>query len=249
MKIFGTTLDIEGLPKLIDLLESGLFKGDKGDTGPQGPIGPQGPQGDPGPQGPVGDPGMDGVYGQPGPQGDRGPAGMIGATGTTGPSGPAGAQGPQGAIGPAGPAGDTKLLSMGVFSSAPQQASTNATMIGWALPRIPRLAASAVLEVDFCFGYVLQGTQPLLNGWAAIGRQVAGVYDQPLYPLSAPWPAASPGIRSHNGIVTLKRILQAVDSDGAQPGWQVQLQAAGLDSGVTMRVQGVSASWRQFVPS
>lgn len=72
MKIFGTTLDIEGLPKLIDLLESGLFKGDKGDPGPQGPEGPVGPAG---------------------PQGNAGPVGPAGAQGPQGPSGPAGAAG------------------------------------------------------------------------------------------------------------------------------------------------------------
>lgn len=242
MKIFGTTIDIEGMPKLIDLLESGLFKGDKGDTGPQGPIGPQGPQGDTGPQGPVGDPGMDGVYGQPGPQGDRGPAGMIGATGTTGPSGPSGPQGPQGAIGPAGATGRGMLSLTGLRVETPSSITDG--VWSWSFPAVTKADPNAVLELEASFSLELSGSLPLMVALASINLWNGTVFDSRSFRFADD--AGLSRSRAPTFAGSIRRLL--MPGEAVSGVWTPQFTLRGFDSAVTATISRLVLTSRQWVP-
>lgn len=251
MKIFATELDtllgsdldipqVLSVVELVDPVDLIGPAGATGATGPEGPGGPAGPQGNVGAQGPQGVQGIAGATGLPGMTGDTGPTGPQGATGPTGPSGSTGATGP---IGPAGPG----LLSTGVLVDATQHVLTSLAVFDYSLPDITRLSAGAVLEVDFNLEWVLQGSRAAMVGLGSVLHDAGSGYVGPTRQIASNTGVAGTS-RNGNGVTSVKAILAPADVNGALK-WRVKLQVGPLDSDVTMRVQNVHASWRQFVPT
>ena len=104
-------------------------------------------QGHPGPTGPTGATGPASTV-----QGPTGPKGATGSTGATGPTGPTGATGPGGADstvpGPTGPTGATGPAGSYSFDAEPTMDSGNLVKSGGIFTAIPRLIASAGINIE-----------------------------------------------------------------------------------------------------
>ena len=129
--------------------------GAKGDTGPIGPTGPTGADGTPGTAGATGPTGPQGDIGPTGPSGKDGTNGTDGAKGDTGPTGPQGEVGPTGPSGadstvpgPTGPTGATGPAGSYSFDAEPTMDSGNLVKSGGIFAAIPRLIASAGINIE-----------------------------------------------------------------------------------------------------